>query len=220
MNRNVRTYGIWAATGILLGGALFYLNDSFAAPPLVLDDEEEVTLLGGDDVDPEMIKKENAARELNGKCYVCHGNYIEEEFAKKHALGKVGCFDCHGEAVAHRNDENHLTPPDHMFSSSELPDEMVESCQACHETHDVAAKDVLTRYQERKLDKKPLEEVTCMDCHGSHRLDKRTVRWNKRTGEVIPLVEGVDAKADRTNTLDLFKDRQSKNYGLGREEDK
>ncbi len=221
MNRNVRKYGIAVVACVLLGGALCYLNDTFAAPPLVLEDDgEDAVLLGGDDVDPEEVKRENAARELNGKCHVCHGNYIEEEFAKKHALGKIACFDCHGESVAHRNDENHVTPPDHMFSSSEMPDEMIESCQSCHDTHDVAAKDVLTRYQERKLDKKPLEDVTCMDCHGTHQLAKRTVQWNKKTGELIPTVEGIDADADRTNTLDLFKDRQSKNYGLGDQDSK
>ncbi|MDO4557381.1 MAG: hypothetical protein Q4C47_00240 [Planctomycetia bacterium] len=190
-----------------------------AAPPLKLelDDEDALLLPGGDDVDPEEIEQRNAARELNGKCLVCHGNYAEEEFVLEHAVGDVACFDCHGESVAHRNDENHVTPPEHMFSSTEDPDTMVESCRSCHETHDVAAVDVLKRYHEpeRKLEGRDVESISCTDCHGFHRLERRTVRWNKLTGDLIPLVEGIDPDADRTNRLDVFRDRESKNYGLG-----
>ena len=191
-----------------------------AAPPLKLElDEEEPLLLGGDDLDVEEVERRNAARELNGKCLVCHGNYAEEDFVLKHADGEIACFDCHGESVAHRNDENHVTPPDHMFSSTEALDAMVESCKSCHETHDVAGIDVLKRYHEpeRKLTEKEIDQITCTDCHGFHRLEKRTVRWNKLTGELIPLVEGIDPEADRTNKLDVFQDRVSKNYGLGDE---
>ena len=46
----------------------------------------------------------------NTSCYVCHGNYQGEELVDQHAVANIGCIKCHGESVAHRNDEDHRTP--------------------------------------------------------------------------------------------------------------
>jgi formate-dependent nitrite reductase cytochrome c552 subunit len=115
---------------------------------------------------------------------VCHANYEGEKMVVVHGAENVGCMDCHGKSYAHRDDENNITPPDIMFP----PDVIDESCEECHETHDVAAGKVVARWQERALAGKALEAMVCTDCHGEHRLKLRTVRWDKRTRELI--IEG------------------------------
>ena len=122
----------------------------------------------------------------NHACFVCHTNYQEEWFAVTHANANVGCVKCHGESIAHRNDENNITPPDVMYPA----DGIDKACVKCHETHDVPAKKVLTRFQERCPSKTDPSKIVCTDCHGDHRLKLRTVRWDKKTGK---LLTGADA---------------------------
>lgn len=109
-----------------------------------------------------------AARE-NTACFVCHANFQEEKLTTLHAAADVGCTRCHGKSYAHRNDENHTTAPDKMFGA----DEIRAFCRTCHPKGDP---------EKRDLQKKP-----CTDCHGSHRLKVRSVRWDKRTGQLIPM---------------------------------
>ncbi|MCS7306035.1 MAG: cytochrome c3 family protein [Thermoguttaceae bacterium] len=117
----------------------------------------------------------------NSACYVCHGNYEGEELAQIHREGNVGCIDCHGRSLAHRNDESHLTPPDKMY-----PTEAIDlSCQGCHETHDAPAKKVLVRWRQKCPQKADPEQLVCTDCHGDHRLPRREILWDKRTGKLL-----------------------------------
>lgn len=117
----------------------------------------------------------------NSSCFVCHGNYSEEELATTHAKSNVGCIKCHGESLAHRNDENNTTPPDTMYPASAID----SACLDCHDDHDASARDVLARWRERCPEKTDPATVVCTDCHGHHRLTRRTVRWNKETKELI-----------------------------------
>lgn len=118
----------------------------------------------------------------NQACFVCHANYDEEEMADQHAKANVGCTECHGPSTAHRNDENNITPPDRMF-----PKEAIDpDCVRCHDTHDAPARKVIARWQQRSLGNKDPKEMVCTDCHGEHRLAHRTVRWDKKTGKLIP----------------------------------
>lgn len=117
----------------------------------------------------------------NFACYVCHGNYEGEELVELHAKEGYGCVKCHGESLAHRDDEDHLTPPDVMFSAEKID----SGCGDCHDTHDAPAKKVIDRWQQRCPQKTKPEQLVCTDCHGKHRLEKRAIRWDKTTGKII-----------------------------------
>jgi hypothetical protein len=54
---------------------------------------------------------------------------------------------------------------------------------------------VITRWQQRCPEKRDVSQIVCTDCHGEHRLKNRTVRWNKTTGDLIP-VEPKPAEAE------------------------
>lgn len=118
----------------------------------------------------------------NSACLACHGNYREEELVALHAKSNVGCVKCHGESLAHRNDENHAAPPDKMYPAASID----KACADCHDYHDASARTVLTRWRERCSEKTDPATVVCTDCHGQHRLAHRTVRWNKETRGLIP----------------------------------
>jgi formate-dependent nitrite reductase cytochrome c552 subunit len=124
----------------------------------------------------------------NHACHVCHTNYEDELLALTHADADVGCVKCHGESIAHRNDENNITPPDTMYPTGGID----SACVKCHETHDAPARKVLARFAERCPNTKAADQIVCTDCHGDHRLKLRSVRWDKKTGK---LLTGVDAKA-------------------------
>lgn len=144
-------------------------------PPLELDDDELLLL-------DEPTELEVASGADNQTCFVCHANYSEEPFAVSHALMDIGCADCHGESIAHKNDENNTTPPGHMFP----PEEIAKLCKKCHDSHDVSPNKVIARWQKKGLEKTDPKSIVCTDCHGNHRLKIRTVRWNKNTRKLLP----------------------------------
>ena len=117
----------------------------------------------------------------NFACYVCHANYEDEPMVVSHAKEDVGCVKCHGESIAHRNDEDNVTPPDIMY-----PQEAIDkACAECHDTHDAPAVKIVIRWQERCPGKEDPSQIVCTDCHGEHRLKSRTVRWDKKTGRLL-----------------------------------
>jgi hypothetical protein len=160
-------------------------------PPLVIDRDKPLLL----DEPAEKPKKQEGPMADNTACFVCHGNYEEEQLAVIHAGEEVGCIDCHGESFAHRDDEDNVTPPDTMY----WPEKIDPACQECHDTHDVPAREVLQRWKERCPEKTDFSKLVCTDCHGQHRLARRTVRWNKRTGELI--IEKKDAPAQEAKKV-------------------
>ena len=113
----------------------------------------------------------------NTSCYVCHGNYQGEELVEQHAAENIGCIKCHGESAAHRNDEDHRTPPDVMFASKDIG----PMCAKCHETHDTPAAKVIARWREKCPARTNPTELLCTDCHGDHRLKFRSYWWDKQT---------------------------------------
>jgi formate-dependent nitrite reductase cytochrome c552 subunit len=144
------------------------------------------------------------AEAKNATCYVCHANYQQEELSQWHAKNNIGCADCHGESIAHKNDENHQTPPDKMYAADGIdeacrkchtshdiqPEEVVLRwqqrtgnkktiglCEICHESHDVPAAQVVRSWQKRTGQKEQAEPIVCTDCHGEHRLKIRSVRY-------------------------------------------
>jgi len=171
-----------------------------APPPLVIDKDAPLLLDG-----PSESEKVNTEAEAkNATCYVCHANYAEEQLAQWHAKANYACADCHGESIAHKNDENHLTPPDRMYPAGEIdvacqkchtghdiqPAEVVRRwkqrigdtktdvlCKECHESHDIPAGDVIRKWQKQSSQKAYEKPIVCTDCHGDHRLKFRSVRY-------------------------------------------
>lgn len=162
---------------------------ALAAPPLSLDGFLDEKL-------PEASKTATKAKVDNSACYVCHGNYETEELVVSHAEEEVGCIDCHGKSSEHRDDEDNITPPDKMYA----PGDIKKMCQECHDTHDAPAQKVLERWQARCPAKTNPSEIVCTDCHYRHRLNFRTVWWNKKTGELIVRKEGERTKPARDLT--------------------
>ncbi|RMF88049.1 MAG: hypothetical protein D6741_19730 [Planctomycetota bacterium] len=141
------------------------------------------------EVSPDAPRLERPAEATAGKpqadnspCFVCHANYAEEPLAVRHARENIGCIDCHGQSFAHRNDENNTTPPDVMYARERID----AACGDCHETHDVPARAIVNAYLKRGLKGTPADKLVCTDCHGRHRLDHRTVRWDKTTRKLLP----------------------------------
>jgi len=160
----------------LLGAAvsLAVRGGAAAAPPLSLDGYRDEKLPTGRD-DSASLK------EVNGGCYVCHGNYRIEPLVQSHAKEKVGCVECHGQSIPHQVDESHRTPPEKMFGRHNV-DPM---CGKCHEEHDAPARKVIERWQQRCGAKADLKETVCTDCHFEHRLASRTMVWDKKTGKLV-----------------------------------
>jgi hypothetical protein len=64
-------------------------------------------------------------------------------------------------------------------------DKIDSACRTCHDSHDVPARKVLACWKERCPTKTDPDEVACTDCHGQHRLARRTVRWDKTTRQLL-----------------------------------
>lgn len=152
-------------------------------PPLVVD--TSAPLLLDEPVEGQKAVTSEAAA-ANAACFVCHANYRTEFLVDKHAQAGIGCANCHGESLAHKNDENNTTPPETMY-----PPERIESfCQGCHTAHDVSPEKVVIRWIERGLDKIEPDKIVCTHCHGDHRMKVRTVIWNKTSGELLRTNKG------------------------------
>ncbi|MBC8870584.1 MAG: cytochrome c3 family protein [Planctomycetes bacterium] len=165
-------------------------KEAHAAPPLSLEGLLNEKL-------PDAPKEKVEVKADNSACYVCHANYDGEKLALIHAIDDVGCIECHGESLAHRDDEDNVTPPDVMYPA----DRIEEKCAECHDEHDVSAREVITRWQKRCPKKTNPSELVCTDCHGQHRLKLRTVRWDKKTRKlIIRKEETAKATSDAAET--------------------
>lgn len=134
-----------------------------------------------DETLPEEVPGSGLVLPENQACFVCHENYKGEELVQRHAKSKIGCMLCHGESLAHRNDEDNITPPEDMFAA----DHVDGMCGRCHHDHRVSARQVIERWRERCPGKTNPGEINCTDCHFAHRLASRNVRWDKETGELL-----------------------------------
>jgi len=125
----------------------------------------------------------------NSFCYVCHLNFQTETFVTTHGAAGVGCEACHGETLDHADDEDHVTPPDVMYTKAQVN----ASCTT-DECHGEAA-------MKKEIGHRPFyagAEATrehCTDCHGKHRLEKRQRKWNKTTRKLI-WRDGYDVGGD------------------------
>jgi hypothetical protein len=133
-------------------------------------------------------EKEQEFVTLNTYCYACHAGFEDDELAMNHQLVGIGCERCHGESERHRSDEENVTPPQIMYPRVKID----PTCMMCHprptidhvDTHDVILAGAETIFDEPA--ESPEDEKVCTDCHGrGHRMNVRTVRWNKATGELL-----------------------------------
>lgn len=135
---------------------------------------EEPPLLLDDDAPKSDLPQTKGPVADNSRCHVCHINYEEEKLAVLHARANVGCEKCHGASDDHCSDEDNITPPEIMVPRAKI----IPSCMICH--------------PKAKIDVKSHKELlagsskkVCTDCHGKHRLGRRTRRWDKATGKLI-----------------------------------
>jgi hypothetical protein len=161
-------------------------------PPLVVDQDAPLLLDEPTETEPPAPQPTPRAAAENAACFVCHANYQKEPLVGEHAAANVACVDCHGKSYAHRNDENNTTPPEIMYPA----DRIDPSCQKCHATHDAPARKVIALWLQRCPDQRDPEAIVCTDCHGTHRLKRRSVRWDKRTGKLLPEEKKVETGAE------------------------
>ncbi len=149
-----------------------------APPPLVIDMDEPL-LLAEPAEQAEALAVTGGTD--NATCLVCHANYTGESLAARHAEIGMGCAACHGESLAHKNDENNTTPPQTMF-----PTEKIDPfCRRCHSSHDVAPGKVVVRWLKSETKSTDSDNIACTVCHGNHRMKVRTVIWDKRNGRLL-----------------------------------
>lgn len=123
----------------------------------------------------------------NKFCFVCHADFEGEKFAARHEKAGIGCERCHGESERHRSDEANITPPDLLYPRERI----IPTCMMCHPRqrikHVKAHKTILAGAATIFDEKAPEGPAkVCTDCHSRHhRMNTRTIRWNKVTGEVI-----------------------------------
>ncbi len=152
-----------------------------ALPPLVVDTSTPLLLDEPGEGQGASVAADTRAAAENTACLVCHANYRAESLVNSHAAADIGCVRCHGESLAHKNDENNTTPPQTMYSA----DRIDPFCRGCHAAHDVPARKVVARWAERNPDKTDPERIVCTDCHGEHRMKVRTVIWDKKSGKLL-----------------------------------
>jgi hypothetical protein len=130
------------------------------------------------------LKKSFVANQF---CSACHYGFMDEELARTHERAGIGCERCHGESERHRSDENNATPPQIMYPKSKIN----PTCMMCHPRHEI---NHVAQHQELLAGARTVfdsadqggNRMYCTDCHApKHRINFRTVRWNKDTGELI-----------------------------------
>jgi hypothetical protein len=129
----------------------------------------------------------------NQFCLACHADFEREELALNHELVGIGCERCHGESERHRSDEANITPPEIMYPKARIN----PTCMMCHPRHEI---EHVQEHQALLAGAETIFDVDtedsdqgsgdahkyCTDCHGTdHRMNVRTVRWNKATGEIV-----------------------------------
>ena len=134
-------------------------------------------------------KTEDKLVVANPFCAACHYGFDEEELAVNHELVGIGCERCHGESQRHRSDEDNITPPELMYPKARIN----PTCMMCHPRHEIIDvahhKPILSGAKtifDEGTDEDATREKCCTDCHGKqHRINVRTIRWNKATGELL-----------------------------------
>ncbi len=113
----------------------------------------------------------------NDRCYVCHINYAEDKLSITHARRGIGCEHCHGPSDEHCGSEEHEVAPDRIYAKPGVN----PACMQCHPAPNLAAQDMHTLNQVTT----PTPKKRCTECHGTHILAQRQVRWDKATRKLL-----------------------------------
>ncbi len=129
----------------------------------------------------------------NPFCAACHYGFDDEELAFNHELAGIGCERCHGESERHRSDEDNITPPEIMYPKAKIN----PTCMMCHPRGEInhvrhhkpllaGAKTIFDTGIDDSASVAHGRRKYCTDCHAKrHRINVRTIRWNKATGELL-----------------------------------
>jgi len=106
----------------------------------------------------------------NSACLDCHMDFADEMISAEHLKEGFACTACHGESVAHGEDEANVTKPDVLFGRTQIG----PFCKLCHHKHESGEKyDEFVREwrgRRRPTGVMLLDDATCTDCHGRHAL--------------------------------------------------
>lgn len=171
--------------GIIVSGLLVFAV-SCSLQKQATDDSEHKHI----DISSEQQAAETTSKKIfvaNQFCSACHYGFSDEKLARTHELAGIGCERCHGESERHRSDEENITPPEIMYPKSKIN----PTCMMCHPRHQiqhVGPHKTLLAGAKTVLDSEDStsDQIYCTDCHAKrHRINVRTIRWNKETGELI-----------------------------------
>ena len=185
----VRGQHVTAVVGFIVSGLLLIVAASCSMEKQAVSNSkqkqvEEIV------VEKEMAKPETvkATFVANDFCSACHYGFDDEELARTHRLVGIGCERCHGESERHRSDEDNVTPPEIMYPKARIN----PTCMMCHPRHEiqhVASHEPLLAGAKTIFDpssKDADSKIYCTTCHAKeHRINVRTIRWNKATGELL-----------------------------------
>jgi len=172
----------------IVSSLLLVLAASCSLEKQAADDSEHKHI--EDDSDGHQVAEEPPEKKgfvANLFCSACHYGFSDEKLARTHELAGIGCERCHGESERHRSDEDNITPPEIMYPRAKIN----PTCMMCHPRHEIRhVADHKTLLAGAKTIFDSADEVgdqmCCTDCHaGDHRINVRTIRWNKETGEMI-----------------------------------
>jgi hypothetical protein len=174
--------------GLIVSGLLLVFAASCSLHKQAACDSEHKH--GEEDSGEHQVAEETSEKKgfvANIFCSACHYGFSDEKLARTHELAGIGCERCHGESERHRSDEDNITPPEIMYPRAKIN----PTCMMCHPRHEIrhvehhktllaGAKTVFDSADEDG------DQMYCTDCHAKeHRINFRTTRWNKETGELL-----------------------------------
>jgi hypothetical protein len=174
--------------GLVVGGLLLVFAASCSVDKQAMGDSGHKHSEG--DSGEHQVAEEHSEKKgfvANVFCSACHYGFSDEELARTHEMAGIGCERCHGESERHRSDEGNITPPEIMYPKAKIN----PTCMMCHPRHEIqhvarhktllaGAKTVFDSADEGD------NQMYCTNCHArDHRINVRTIRWNKETGELL-----------------------------------
>jgi hypothetical protein len=174
--------------GLIVGSLLLVFAASCSLDKQAMHDSEHKQI--EKDSDGHHAAEETSEKKgfvANVFCSACHYGFSDEKLARRHEQAGIGCERCHGESERHRSDEDNITPPEIMYPKAKIN----PTCMMCHPRHEIrhesshktllsGAKTIFDSADEGR------DQIYCTDCHATeHRINVRTIRWNKETGEML-----------------------------------
>ncbi|OHB78876.1 MAG: hypothetical protein A2Z25_16030 [Planctomycetes bacterium RBG_16_55_9] len=175
---------VMAVVGSIVSSLLLVFAASCSSEKRMTDAEQPIKVKA----EATEEKAEKVVFTANVFCSACHYGFDDEELALAHKAAGIGCERCHGESHRHRSDEANVTPPEIMYPKAKIN----PTCMMCHPRHEiqhVESHGPLLAGAETVFDPESgssEDGIYCTTCHAKgHRINVRTIRWNKATGELL-----------------------------------